>query len=102
MYILEELWAGKFSPVDRAIQEGSPYQKISKESAVWMEAFRKELSPDGKTAFDRYYNSQMALWDISEKDAFIRGVRLGAGFILDVLGEYKSQLSLTMDERADA
>lgn len=94
MYILEDLWAGKFSPVDRAIQEGSPYQKISKESSAWLEAFRKELSPDGKKAFDRYYDSQMALWEISEQDAFIRGVRLGAGFILDVIGEYHSDLLL--------
>ena len=94
MYILEDLWSGKFSLADRAIRKGSPYQKIGQEASDWLDAFRKELSPEGKKAFDRYYNSQMALWDISEKDAFVRGVRLGARFILDVLGEYRSDLTI--------
>lgn len=97
MYILEDLWAGRFSPSERAVRAGSLYQKISDENSYWMNAFRKELSPEGKKALEEYYNTQLKLWDISEQDAFIRGVRLGAQFILDVIGEYKSQLPMLLD-----
>lgn len=94
MYILEDIWAGNFSPIDRVIRMGSPYQKLSHEAYGWLETFREELSPEGKKAFDKYYDAHMAMWEISEKDAFIRGVRLGAGFILDIIGEYHSDLPL--------
>lgn len=57
-----------------------------------MERFRKELSPEGKKALDEFFNKEMQLADISEQDAFVRGVRIGARFILDVIGEYRSQL----------
>ena len=101
MYILEDIWAGKLTPADRVVRPGSPYQKISHENTQWLEQFRKELSPEGKHAFDEYYNTQMSLCDISETDAFVRGVRLGAKFILDVMEGYPSQLPSIQDESTD-
>ena len=92
MYLLAELWKGNVTPDERAVQEGSPYQKIHRESVACMERFRKELSPEGKKALDEFFNKEMELADISEQDAFVRGVRIGARFILDVIGEYRSQL----------
>ena len=97
MYLLEEMWRGNITPSERAVQEGSPYQKISHEATEWMEMFRKELSAEGKKALDEYYRKQMELAGISEQDAFIRGVRIGTRFILDVLGEYNSQLPQVQD-----
>ena len=78
--------------MEREGQEGSPYQKIRRESIACMECFRKELSPEGKKALEEFFNKEAQLTDISEQDAFVRGVRIGARFILDVIGEYRSQL----------
>lgn len=88
MYVLEDLWTGNVAFRAETVQGGSLYQEISRKSISYLEKFRKELSPEGKKALDAYYNAQMQLGDISEREAFIRGVRLGAQFILDVIGEY--------------
>ena len=92
MYVLEDLWKGNIDPSGRAIREGSEYQKISHEAIECMNAFHKELSAEGKKVFDEYYSKEMILADLSEQDAFIKGIRFGAQFILDVIGEYRSQM----------
>lgn len=92
MYLLEELWQGNVAPSVRVIKKGSAYQKIQNESIACMERFRKKLSKKGKKSFDQYIDKEMQLVDISEQDAFIRGVRIGAKSMLDILGEYHSQL----------
>lgn len=92
MYLLEELWKGNVTPDERAVRKGSPYQELQQASIECIERFRKELSPEGKKALDEYFDKEAQLADISEQDAFVRGVRIGARFILDVIGEYRSQL----------
>jgi predicted DNA-binding protein YlxM (UPF0122 family) len=92
MYLLDELWKGKITPDERAVRESSTYKKINHESIEYLNAFYEELSTEGKKAFDLYFQKEMDLAEISERDTFIRGVRIGARFILDVLGEYNSQL----------
>ena len=42
-------------------------------------------------------DKHVVLSSISEEDTFIRGFRIGAQFILDVVGDYKSQLPQTGD-----
>lgn len=97
MYLLDELWKGKITPDERAVREGSPYKKINRESIEYLNAFYEELSAEGKKAFDLFFQKELELADISERDTFIRGVRIGARFILDVLGEYNSQLPPRQD-----
>lgn len=92
MYLLEELWRGEITPSERAVRKDSPYHKISHEATDLCELLRKELSSEGKKLLDEYHNKQMQLADISLQDAFIRGVRIGAQFVLDVTGKYESQL----------
>ena len=52
----------------------------------------RELSAEGQAAFDEYCKKEQQLTDISEQDAFIKGVRIGAQFVLDIYGEYDAQL----------
>ena len=92
MYLLEDLWKGNITPDERAVRKGSPYQELQQASIECIEQFRKELSPEGKKALDEYFDKEAQLADISEQDAFVRGVRIGARFILDVIGGYRSQL----------
>lgn len=92
MLILEKLWQGEITPFEREILENSQCQKISRRTTELQKAIYKELSAEGKTVFDEYCEKEQQLTDISEQDAFIKGVRIGAKLILDILGEHDSQL----------
>ena len=93
MYLLEELWKGHITPNERAVREGSPYQRISQESCQCISFLQKELSDEERQVLDRFCQNEVQLSEIAEQDSFIRGVRIGARFILDVIGTYNSQLS---------
>ena len=92
MYALEDLWEGKIAPSDRGFQKGSKYEALTEQAHGFMESFRKELSAEGKRAWENYEDLQAELAEISEQDTFIRGFRLGARVILDVIGEYASPM----------
>ncbi len=98
MHVLEDLWQSRITPCERAVLAGSPYEKISSASTEQYEKIRKELPSEGRKALEDYYNLELELAEISSQDAFVRGVRFGAGFILDVIGEYHSQLPQIQDE----
>lgn len=92
MLILEDLWDGKVAPAERGIPKGGTYSKLAHEGGKYLDEVLKELSPAGKKAFDKYYDTETQLMAISERDCFIKGVRIGAQFALDVLGEYRSPM----------
>ncbi len=92
MYELENLWNCKIKPSERAFREGSQYADLMHKSRALEDAFYAELSSAGKKLYREDYEIQMQMLDISEQDAFIKGVRFGARFMLDVIGEYDSPL----------
>ena len=92
MYVLEDVWFGNFTPSERQMRKVSKYQKIAKRNISLLDAVKSELSPEGKKTFDDFCATEMELGSISERDAFYLGVRFGAGFMLDVMGEYNSDL----------
>ena len=94
MYVLEDLWKGKEINGDKLVRSNSRYEKVFHQTVKLVDEFCKELSPEGAKAFEDYQTATVELRDIAELDSFIRGVRFGAQFILDVLGEYRSQLPL--------
>lgn len=92
LLILEDLWNGRVTPFDRTYPKGGACAKLAHEGSEYLHEFIKELSPEGKKAFDKYYDTETQLMAISERDSFIKGVRIGAQFVLDVLGEYRSPM----------
>lgn len=92
MYILDDLWNCKVRPSERGFRVGSQYSELMHKSQKLEDAFYSELSSAGKKLYREDYEIQMQLLDISEQDAFIKGVRFGARFILDVIGTYDSPL----------
>ena len=98
MYILEELWNGNVAPADRVIRTGSQYAQLQKQLVAAEEDFRKELSPEGKAAYDTFCRKQAELSEISECDCFIRGVRVGARLLLDIVADYPSQTPTRMEQ----
>ena len=98
MYVLEKLWNGDVNPSERCFQDGSQYAALMSVGAKLEDAFYKELSTEGKKTYKAHYENQMKLFGISEQDAFIRGVRFGAQFMLDVVGDYRSPLPQVGEE----
>lgn len=98
MYILEDLWNGDITPSERVIRTGSQYAQLQKQLVAAEEGFRKELSPEGKAAYDTFCRKQAELSEISECDCFIRGVRIGARLLLDIVADYPSQTPTRMEQ----
>ena len=98
MYILEELWNGNITPSERVIRTGSQYAQLQKQLVAAEDDFRKELSPEGKAAYDTFCRKQAELSEISECDCFIRGVRVGARLLLDIVADYPSQTPTRMEQ----
>ena len=92
MSIIEDLWHGNIRPGERSVQENSDYAKLRQEALQYQQLFLAELSQTGQAAFEQYYDTESLLMDISLTDAFIKGFRFGAKIILEVLGDYQSQL----------
>lgn len=98
MYILKDLWNGDITPSERVIRTGSQYAQLQKQLVAAEEDFRKELSPEGKAAYDTFCRKQAELSEISECDCFIRGVRIGARLLLDIVADYPSQTPTRMEQ----
>ena len=63
-----------------------------------MDQLIEDLPPKSVELLDEYLDKRVILNAIMEEDSFIRGVRIGAQFILDVIGDYRSQLPQADEE----
>lgn len=59
MCLLEELRRGHITPNERAVREGSPYQRISHESCQCISFLHKELSDEERQVFDRFCQNEV-------------------------------------------
>ncbi len=62
------------------------------------DAFRAELSAEGKKAYSAYVDKRLALMEIDNCDMFIKGYRLGVKLLLTVLMEYDTPLPQIKDD----
>jgi len=92
MFILNELWDNGLDPSTRFMRKGSRYAELTNRLNQEEEKFCGELSADGQRAYEAYCEAQGELEDIAESDSFIKGFRMGAMLILDVVNPYHSQL----------
>lgn len=99
MYLLKDLWYGNLNPNERYGRRGSEYMKLTEEANECMDRLITELTPKGAEILEEFLDKHMILNSICEEDTFIRGVRIGAQFILDVVGDYESQLPQLGDNR---
>lgn len=98
MFVLENLWKGRIRPSERCYRNGSRYAELISKGAELEKRVRDELPESGKNAYKELYETQVEMIEIGEQDAFLQGVRFGAQFMLDVLGEYPSQLPQVGEE----
>ena len=98
MYLLKKLWYGNVNPSERYGRRGSEYKKMTAEANDCMDRLIAELTPKGSEILEEFLDKHMDLNSICEEDTFIRGVRIGAQFILDVVSDYRSQLPQADEE----
>ncbi len=87
MYVLDSLWAGRVSPCARAYECGSRYEALFREACKSERRLWEMLSAEGKKAYESCREKQMEVDRLSDYDAFLRGFRLGAGIILDIISD---------------
>ncbi len=93
MYILRELWRGNIAPMERSVRPESDYKKVSLEVCKEMDRFLEMLTPEEKKQLEDINDLRSDMTLLAEEDSFIRGFRLGARIIMEVMGEYKGQFA---------
>ncbi len=93
MHALKELWRGNIAPVERSVRPESDYKKVSLEVCKQMDRFLETLTPEEKKQLEDINDLRSDMSLLAEEDAFIRGFRLGARIIMEVVGEYKGQFT---------
>lgn len=99
MYILDALWRGQVNIPDRTVSPNSEYSKLLSMTADTCDKMRKEMSEAGRQFFDEFESLKADMGNIETEDAFIEGVRFGAKFMLDVIGDYHGQFQPTFGEQ---
>ncbi len=91
MYVLEDLWRECYAPDVKQSRRGSEYHRLEQGLAERGSELLPLLSADGQTTLERFERTKDSLAEISEKDTFIEGFRMGARMMLDVLGTHHRQ-----------
>lgn len=91
MSILEELYNGNISPIERFIKDGSEYSKLFNSVNENEDRLFEHLSREQKALYESIAESKGMLEGISEKEIFIDGFRLGARIMLEILTESDRQ-----------
>lgn len=99
MNILDALWGGTIRPRERSMEYGGEYYKLYRSKRAKRDRFLSMLTPEAKEAYDAFCETDVELTEISDKDLFIKGFRLGVQFFLAAVSEYRSPLP--QDEEED-
>ncbi len=91
MYVLEKLFRGNIAPIERTVRPESDYKKVSLKICKHLDCFMETLTPEGKKQLEAIDDLRSDMTLLEAEDAFIRGFRLGARMMMDVVGEYKGQ-----------
>ena len=81
MTTLENLYYGNIVPSDKDIRHGSEYSKLLNLSVRNEEKLMPTLSKEQKVIFEKYKDCVIEMNSISEKEAFVEGIKLGIKII---------------------
>ena len=85
--ILEDLWFDNLAVQDAEIRKGSEQEKVLAASVKCDETFRETLTEEQKEQFALCGERRNELLTVFEKEAFIRGFKLGARMAAEVLSD---------------
>lgn len=83
MTILEDLYYGNIVPAEKGIKRGSEYSQLLHLAARNEEKLSATLTEEQKILFEKYKDCTMEMYGISEKEAFVDGVKLGVKIIVE-------------------
>ena len=87
MSVLEDLWFDNLVVNDGKIKKGSEAERTLAASVKCDEALRETLTEKQKEQFSACGEHRNELLTVFEKEAFIRGFKLGAKMAAEVLSE---------------
>ena len=90
MAILEELYNGNISPVEKCIKKGSEYHKLNVALMEQLEEFTQALTDAQKRKYEKIIDGIYGLNAVVEKERFEDGFCLGAKLVLEIIG-YESE-----------
>lgn len=88
MSILEDMWFDNLVAQDVEIRKGSEQEKALAASVRCDDALRETLTEKQKEQFALCAERRNDLLTVFEKEAFIRGFKLGARMAAEVLTDY--------------
>lgn len=91
MYTLDKLWRGEISPMERTIRRGSGYQSASRKACDEIDAFLESQPLETRKRLEAIGDLKSEINMMENEDYFFYGFRLGAGLILDIVGDFKGQ-----------
>ena len=77
MTTLEDLYYGNIDPANKYIKRGGEYSKLISLLVRNEEKLMPTLSKEQKVIFEKYKDCYDEMYCISEKEAFIQGIKLG-------------------------
>ena len=91
MTTLENFYYGNISPHESVVKQSSHYAKMLNKLSKTEDALTSTLSEEQKALFDKFNETNSKLCDISEKEAFIRGFKLGLCFMYEALDDSNNE-----------
>lgn len=89
MKVLEMLYKIGIADSIDYIEKDSEHARLLEKAVSEEEKYWKELSEDGKKAYDEHGYITGEINTLLKCEAFVQGFRLGARVILEVLGKYQ-------------
>lgn len=83
MTTLENFYYGNIVPAEKDIRRGSEYSKLLNLSVRNEEKLLPTLSEEQKVIFEKYKDCVIEMNSISEKEAFVEGMKLGIKIIAE-------------------
>lgn len=83
--VLEEMWYGNVGPCMECRNTSKEVKALMGYIADHYENLHKTLTEQQKEIFEKFEDCQSKLADISERDIFVYGFRLGARIAMEIL-----------------
>lgn len=85
MTTIENLYYGNIVPAEKGIKKGSEYSKLLNLAARNEEKLSATLTKEQKILFEKYKDCTLEMYGISEKEAFVEGVKLGVKIVAETI-----------------
>ena len=85
MNILEDLWFGNISPWERPFKKDSTYAELLALVIRHQDDLLGRLNDEEKEIFEKFSECSTEMHDLTEREAFVKGFKLGAKIIIEVM-----------------